>query len=284
MSSISPQLPESSIFTQSYITVCNGTQPYITIPTGNKCGHNPHNPDFTTNTKTYMEFCALSAERFVDYYWKPHILPHLKFANCSPQKLRQQRSEAREAIVRLMTVIFHRTHFACMRIGFPTKDGFKNFSTDYLAKEANLSAKRGFRAMTALKKANIISITPIKEKDELGEWKSQAATKVLNPHLFGILGLSFKLERERGRSSNKLKKIAQKNKMSVAEFSRVSIVLGMPKKKRKNGRTENIKHNKKIQIDKNASIMLLDKIEALKERHPTKTITELRYMAETESQ
>lgn len=148
---------------------------------GNYCGHNPLSPilDLVVPVGTgkggVPAILGKLSARLDQYYWNPKkVLPSLNFANGSTRK---QRTERREACVRLLRAIVGYTDLTSLRVGVPTKDGFVSLTMTVLAKRAGLTPSRADRAMRDLKAANLLTVSQPRQLQPDGSWKGLAAVK-----------------------------------------------------------------------------------------------------------
>ena len=117
--------------------------------TGNRCGHNPTQPDwgrFIIKGLPRPKQVESLQRGFVDYYTRPWILPTLATLS-GREKLNgdpwQNRSEGREADVLVANAILGFTEYASLRVGTPKRDGgFINRSCRSIAAHCGLSATR----------------------------------------------------------------------------------------------------------------------------------------------
>lgn len=188
---------------------------------GNGCGHDPEKPIMNLAkgmTKSQPLVLRLLAERLQDYYWKPNKIPSLNFANGSK---RQQRTERRNACYLLMVGLLKFTDITSLRVGFQKTHGFECVTLDFIAKHIGLPKNRVERAHKDLIAAKLISSTERYEKDEDGNYKGLAAVRCVSTRLFELFGLDWMLKKARKRASDKLKRIAKKEKTSRTAMVRV---------------------------------------------------------------
>ncbi len=186
---------------------------------GNFCGHDPANPAFTLAKPAKKgkggipRVLTLCMERLKDYYYRPRkVIPSLDLANGSQ---RQQRSERREACVCLLAALLKRMDVTSLRVGVPTKDGFMNYTVDYIAKDTGMTLKRVERALHDLKAAGLVTVSQPRQLRPDGSWKGLAAVKAVSKQLFGVFGLASMLKKERDKASKRLKKKAQAWKQEI---------------------------------------------------------------------
>lgn len=176
---------------------------------GNYCGHDPQNPrlDLALPPKSgrggIPQILTVLSKRLTDYYYQPLTLPSLNLANGSR---RQQRSCRREACMQLLSCMLKFCDLVTLKVGVPAKEGFVNLSLALLAKHAGLSLSRAERAFRDLRKANIVSSTPICEVKRDGHYRGFPSVKCLSKNLFAVFGLKKWLEKERQKASKRLRK------------------------------------------------------------------------------
>lgn len=103
---------------------------------GNFCGHDPAKPRFIMQNHPYFESAEIDdlgckrrpqilydiVEKIKTYYHHPDVIPVLQHANadkrCSGKK---RRSEYREAVVNLLSVMIMYMDLGSLRVGQPTK-------------------------------------------------------------------------------------------------------------------------------------------------------------------
>ncbi|WP_372830501.1 hypothetical protein [Pontibacterium sp.] len=143
MSSLTPQMHKHGRADYQY--------PGVFLGTGNRCGHNPAEPQFdrySPKLKTGKKY-PLQQQKLIDavdqYYWEPARIPTLAYlsgslnADGSP---RQNRSEAREAQTLLIKAILSMTEFATLLVGTPLDNGkFLHRSCEEIARAAGLLRK-----------------------------------------------------------------------------------------------------------------------------------------------
>lgn len=183
---------------------------------GNYCGHNPTKPDLSLRSPVRKgkggvpRVLTLLIERVAQYYHRPTLLPTLNLANGSD---RQQRSERREACVITLAVLIGHTEVSSLRVGMNTPQGFVNFDFEWLRKKTRLSTDRLKRSIADLKRAGLITVSQGRQLQPDGTWKGFSAVKAVNSRLFGALGLSKMLSKERKKAVKRLEqKVQQWNK------------------------------------------------------------------------
>lgn len=177
---------------------------------GNRCGHDPRAPQLRPihcpqeGKGGLPPLLRLAVAALVEYYEKPNLLPTLNNAN---GKSSQQRSERREALIRILSAIIHRMDIASLRVGVPRSDGsFYDYSIAELAEAAGLEFKRAQRAISDLKTAGLINIKQIKQRTADGACRSFVAIKTITRSLFALLGLGAMFSKEHEKRAKKQRK------------------------------------------------------------------------------
>lgn len=195
----------------------------IIAGTGNRCGHNPDAPTLQISRpmregkKGHPGVLTQLAKRLQAYYDNPFLLPSLNAANGSR---RQQRSERREAVIRLLTALLKFTDLASLRVGVPTDQGFRPLTVPFLARAADLSHARTERAMRDLKAAGILKVSQVRELRDDGSWKAFPAIRAISKYLWGAFGLLRRLEHQRKRAAAQGRKAAKKANVTLTARSR----------------------------------------------------------------
>lgn len=177
--------------------------------TGNRCGHNPGSPvlDLIAPVQTGKGGMPLVITRAMEYleryYSSPSLFPSLDAANASD---RQQRSERREACVRLLKGLLRYLDIASLRVGFAGPEGFQPITLDLLVRDTGLPKRRLERAHRDLKAAGLLSCSQPRQRRPDGQIVGLAGIRAISKHLWGRLGLSTLLERQRKRHSQRLKR------------------------------------------------------------------------------
>lgn len=182
---------------------------------GNYCGHIPQDPDFailrpvSVGRGGHPRILTKLLDRVTQYYASPRLrIPSLDQANGST---RQQRSERREACLRLLGAIIRNTDLSSLRIGQPTAEGFINYGVRFLAVEARLGYRRAERAFQDLVSAGLINTSEKQPRQYLenGECRGLNKPKLVSPLLFSIFGLGNWLAFEKKKKTNQLKRKAE---------------------------------------------------------------------------
>ncbi|MCO8402773.1 Crp/Fnr family transcriptional regulator (plasmid) [Burkholderia cenocepacia] len=139
--------------------------------------------------------------RLKRYFTNPAAwLPQLNVANGSA---RQQRSERREACVQLLRALLKYCDLRTLRIGLPGKEGWIDFTFNYLAEQAGLPLRRAERALKDLKRARLVTVRrqcELQETEHELRYKGIAAITYLAPAVFESFGLGRRLRLERNRA------------------------------------------------------------------------------------
>lgn len=196
---------------------------------GNFCGHLPHAPDFSIKRPVkegqggYPRILTKLMNRVTDYYASPRMkIPSLDQANGS---VRQQRTERREACLRLLIAIIKHVDLSSLRIGQPTSNGFISYDIKYLASEARIGHRRAERAAADLAAAGLLSVSYKQPRviNEDGEYRGLAKPRLVSPLLFALFGLGEWLRFERKRKSATLKHRAEELSKSGRKVTRTQM-------------------------------------------------------------
>ncbi|NEO33468.1 MAG: hypothetical protein F6K36_24200 [Symploca sp. SIO3C6] len=191
-----------------------------TIISGNRCGHNPLKPILELLSPIKVgrgglpRILSLAKERAIKYFNKPGILPTL---NASNRSSRQQRSEQREACIRVIEALLKYCDLTSLRVGIPNGEEFKNITIDFIVKQTNLTKRRVERAIRNLKKAGILKSVQPRTTNSNGEIRGLPAIRVLSRHFFAALGLERTLELERKKAYKRRKKAMQELRLKEAQ-------------------------------------------------------------------
>ena len=139
------------------------------------------------------------AERALQYYETPQqTIPSLNGVNGSPRK---QRSERREACLRVLGLLIAYTDLKTLRIGIPRHHGvISGLTLDWVAKRVGIGQRRVERALSDLIKSGLIDSRQRSHRTAKGSYCGVAAIRSLSPHLFKLLGLSKWLVYEQRRA------------------------------------------------------------------------------------
>ena len=199
------------------------------LGTGNRCGHNPNQPEFhlfrepewATGVPHVMRKLI---EAVKGYYYAPlDTLPSLANLNGRRNKSgdpRKNRSEARVAECLIMRAVLYSTEYASLRVGTPKADGgFIPRSCTELAKQAGLlkakrdpaepdePSRRFWRAFSRLRLAGAFDVYLQYDVIEDGSKRARPAIKRVNLNFLIALGAcSFEqLKKFRTYCANSLK-------------------------------------------------------------------------------
>lgn len=201
---------------------------------GNFCGHDPLAPKLKLDNPAKKgaggqpRVITLLMERMTQYYFNPAKIPSLNLANGSD---RQMRSERREACIVVLAALLKNMDLSSLRVGQPTKNGFLNYTFDWLAAHTGLPLWRVDRSVRDLKQAGLLTISQPRQLKEDGTWKGLAAVKAISKHLFGVFGLHKMLQIEQKKAVTRLKKKAKEwqandgQKRTLTDLSRLSLVV-----------------------------------------------------------
>lgn len=148
------------------------------LGSGNRCGHDPQNPDFKILNFTHTDkkiplIQATLIDSVKAYYDNPGLLPSLFQILGTKNKdgrFRSNRSCIRDAEVRVLTALLSLTDYTTLKIGTPCANGdFLNRHFGEIARSADLLDKRStqdmpianrrfYRVIKRLKKAGILQV------------------------------------------------------------------------------------------------------------------------------
>jgi len=106
----------------------------------------------------------------------------------------------------LLVALVLRMDLATGRVGFPTENGFFNYTMDHLATWAGLGERRVARIVATLKDAGYLTVSQIRERLKDGSYRSFSAIKIVSATLFDALGLRGWLDKERAKARERLRK------------------------------------------------------------------------------
>ena len=105
----------------------------------------------------------------------------------------------------LLVALVLRMDLATGRVGFPTENGFFNYTMDHLATWAGLGERRAARIVVMLKDAGYLAVSQIRERLKDGSYRSFSAIKIVSTTLFDALGLRVWLDKERAKARERLR-------------------------------------------------------------------------------
>jgi len=170
---------------------------------GNRCGHDPKNPKLLDIPipKHRPKFIQEAARKLLSHVEKLGLLPVLNFHADG----RKVRSERRDGIGMLLVALVLHMDLATKRVGFPTENGFFNYTMDHLATWAGLGERRAARIVATLKDAGYLAVSQIRERLTDGSYRSFSAIKIVSTTLFDALGLRGWLDKERAKARERLR-------------------------------------------------------------------------------
>lgn len=208
---------------------------------GNFCGHDPHEPVLMPVLPLVEGAPSVLYElrrRLLAYYDAPRDkLPTLEACNNST---RLQRSERREALVRLLWCLICHLELSSLRVGKPTEGGFQCHTLKVLAKRADLSMTRAARAMHDLIRAGIVVSSQLRELDDDGCYQCHPASRRIAPELFALFGLEAQLEKHRTRAANRLKQLARSVQSTVRQLLSLKLVTNAMRSQRREGKRQGV--------------------------------------------
>jgi len=134
----------------------------LLVQTGNRCGHDPkicRTYTRPSDKKKLPSILQQAMKTVAQVFWFPaKYLPRLREAN---GKDSQQRTERREAEVRVFQFLFNYCDLATFEVGTPFKEkqGLNYMRTGRIAEKTGLSIKAVQRALTDLERVKYITIT-----------------------------------------------------------------------------------------------------------------------------
>lgn len=145
-------------------------------------------------------------ERALQYYERPQqTIPSLNGVNGSPRK---QRSERREACLRVLGLLIAYTDLKTLRIGIPTHRGvFSGLTIDWVAKRVGLGQRRVERALSDLIQSGLIDSRRRSHRTAQSSFCGLASIRFMSPHLFKLLGLGKWLVYEQKRAHKRQSKM-----------------------------------------------------------------------------
>lgn len=164
---------------------------------GNRCNHDPKKPRLqlpigtTTRRKKFPWLILLFLERLAWLYTDRRLFPELG---------ERKRSERIEAMVLVARAIGRNLDRLTLRSGRPNGDGtFTGITMKTIARWAQISAQRGYRALWDLRDAGYIDLTQPIEPPTAAHPRHRglAGIRQVRKKLFERLGLGKKLGRER---------------------------------------------------------------------------------------
>lgn len=174
---------------------------------GNKCGHVKQFPRQLFHGEHNRRYGTLeyAKSRLLHYFYHPcDYLKNLRYLN----KIRNKRSERREAIVLIGQAILHYTDMDSLRAGINNPNGWWLPTLDWLSKAAGIGLKRTQRAIRDLARAGYIKITYRWTQRLGGKYINKAAARQIMPIFFRHLGISneqLTLDQHRARKKKEIR-------------------------------------------------------------------------------
>ncbi len=189
---------------------------------GNRCGHDPRNPNLTPVNPIRKgkgglpRILSLAAERAKVWYFHPK---KCKLLQTHPH--RQTRSERREACQIVIETILAHLDLASLCLGTPTmENGFIDIDMKSIVRDVGISQRRCERAIALLKKAGFLKVKQPRTINDHGDYIGLRAIRVITSLFFELLNLGPMLKRERARATQKLQRRAMKAKRKMTDFMR----------------------------------------------------------------
>lgn len=172
---------------------------------GNRCGHDPAKPllDLPASiNKRLPKLLQDTIKKVKHFYANPSDFTFLNHEE------RQRRSESREAMVQVLSVLFLHLDLVTMKLVRVDKKGNKhNVSIAYLHSQTGLSFSRFKRAWLALIDSGIAkSFKQYDHKKDHGIYKGLPSIKTITPLLFTALNLNKRLKASRDYASERQRK------------------------------------------------------------------------------
>lgn len=250
---------------------------------GNRCGHVPHAPMIytrpTENRKTYSSIHT-AQRNLSEYYFKPLTswLPHLFLARRST---RQQRSERREAIASIASVMANYVDLASMKIVRLYNKELIPLSVKELASKAGVHIRRAERAIKDLRESGYLELEYRYERNDEGDIVPKVAIKRLSTLFFFHLGVTYeKLKREIDRAKKHAAKFNKKARMKLAQLNESSNTLlnHMLPSSPATGKRKSYRQKEADRVLEKQRVQL---IWQLKQQHPDLPIEQIKKKAES---
>lgn len=214
-----------------------------------RCSHDPRNPILRVplvrkrgQKVIFQKFC----EKILKFYAKPSILTCLR-RRAKPTKnpAHQIKSQRREAIVRVLSVLVPHVELATMRIGRPTSAGFIPLGLNFLIPLSGLSGSRFIRALADLKASGIVQTFRRYDKNMPGgAYRGLPAVRTVSPALFAALGMGKYLARMRDLASIALRDRATTE--SIAQVANLTMLASAQLSHSRKQRRAAVKQHKKL--------------------------------------
>ena len=172
--------------------------------TGNRCNHNPAKPSLYRAQRT-KEINTL-VKRTRRFYDRPISL--FKDLRDTGNRRRQVRSERRESVVSVLSVILAHYDYGLDRFGvLDQRTGqFRRFGCQFIADKSGLSLPRVWRALTDLRKAGYLFATKNTRKVD-GELVHDVAVRWLTTRFWSAMNAWSTLEKIAAKSKKRTAKV-----------------------------------------------------------------------------
>jgi hypothetical protein len=162
---------------------------------GNRCGHDPRTPVLdlpAAINKKLPKLLQDTIKKMRGFYANPS---NFSFLNHND---RQRRSESREAMVLVLSVLFQHLDLVTMKLVKVNEKGqHENVSIAYLHVQSGLSFSRFKRAWLGLIACGICKSFQQVDSTEEGQYKGLPSIKTITPVLFTALSLNKRLANSR---------------------------------------------------------------------------------------
>ena len=233
---------------QHYISTESDNASLIRAPVGgNKCGHDPLLPRIFEppqhHSKKKPPIIEKAKRIIYDLFFNPlsaylnsHIFYHtIKITK--KDRYRQKRSEAREAVCRVVAAMLHTFNLKNGILGFPMPEGgIFYYSLNYFAKIAKTSYHQVKAVFKALKSAGYASITERVEK------RADGSIRAINP----IIKLSYNIFYDLGIDQNEIRQALYKDEEKAKREDRKILKDSFDKQEKEN--RKNSKFKKKLSL------------------------------------
>ena len=212
-------------------------------PRGNRCGHNPPEPKLNPAIPIKKgpggkpPILAFAAELLQSWYERPSKCPQLDRRHiASPQsdsKLRQIRSERREAWQIMLGTVLSLMDLNSMCLGRPRPSGFEDVSMEKIMEVSGMGKRRCERALKDLHKAGFFEPTQRRGCSKTGKWFGLRAIRQVKECLFEMIDLGKLLKLEQKKAKVRLDEQARKWGVPVSRLvTRVGQAMGRALKRR----------------------------------------------------
>lgn len=190
--------------------------------TGNRCGHDPKNPNLSPAKPIRKgkgglpRILSLAAERAKAWYYHPKKCKLLQ-----SHSHRKTRSERREACQIVIETILSHLDLASLCLGTPTlENGFIDIDMRTIVRDSGIGQRRCERAIALLKEAGFMKVQQPRAINDQGDYVGLRAIRVVTTLFFEFLNLGPMLQRERARASHRLQRKAMKAHRKVSDLMR----------------------------------------------------------------